>query len=93
MSDEQNDRERVKQMTRRAIKISTYCIAPLMMGLAGCAPAIVHLLFTDKWLPCIPYLRIFCITYLFYPIATSNLNAIKAIWRSDLFLKLEIAKK
>ena len=78
MAGEQDDRERVKQMTRRAIKTSTYCIAPLMMGLAGCAPAIVHLLLTDKWLPCVPYMRIFCITYMFWPIHSANLNAIKA---------------
>lgn len=93
MAGEQDDRERVKQMTRRAIKTSTYCIAPLMMGLAGCAPAIVHLLLTDKWLPCVPYMRIFCITYMFWPIHSANLNAIKALGRSDLFLKLEIWKK
>lgn len=93
MAGEQDDKERVKQMTRRAIKTSTYCIAPLMMGLAGCAPAIIHLLLTDKWLPCVPYMRIFCITYMFWPIHTANLNAIKALGRSDLFLKLEIWKK
>jgi O-antigen/teichoic acid export membrane protein len=52
----------------------------------------VSLVFTDKWLPCVPYLRIFCITYLFWPLHTANLNAIKAMGRSDLFLKLEIAK-
>ena len=93
MSESQDDKERVKQMTRRAIKTSTYCIAPLMMGLAACAPVIVHLLLTDKWLSCVPYLRIFCITYMFFPIHTANLNAIKALGRSDLFLKLEIVKK
>ena len=37
MSSEQDNKERVKQMTRRAIKTSTFCIAPLMMGLAGCS--------------------------------------------------------
>ena len=93
MSEEQNDSERVKAMTRRAIKISTYCLAPMMMGLAACAPVIIHLLVTDKWLPCVPYMRIFCITYMLWPIHTANLNAIKALGRSDLFLKLEIIKK
>ena len=38
-------------------------------------------------------MRIFCITLAFYPIHTANLNAINAMGRSDLFLKLEIAKK
>ena len=93
MSNEQDNREVIKNMTRRAIKMSTYAMAPLMMGLAFCAEPIVKLILTDKWLPCVPYLRIFCITYMFYPIHTANLNAIKALGRSDMFLKLEIAKK
>lgn len=93
LSNEQDNKERVKAMTRRSIKISTYIMAPLMMGLAFCATPIIKIVLTDKWLPCIPYLQIFCITYMFYPIHTANLNAVKAMGRSDLFLKLEIAKK
>ncbi|MCD9221006.1 lipopolysaccharide biosynthesis protein [Streptococcus thermophilus] len=93
MSSAQDDSVRVKVMARRSIKISTYIMAPMMMGLAFCAVPIVKLVLTDKWLPCVPFLRIFCITYMFYPIHTANLNAIKAMGRSDYFLKLEIAKK
>lgn len=93
MAGAQDDCMRVKTMTRRAIKTSTYIMAPLMMGLAFCADSIVRLVLTAKWLPCVPFLRIFCVTYMFYPIHTANLNAIKAMGRSDLFLKLEIIKK
>ena len=93
MANEQDDPARVRSMTRRAIKTSTYVMAPLMMGLAACAEPLIRLILTEKWLPCVPFLRIFCITYMFYPIHTANLNAIKALGRSDLFLKLEIAKK
>lgn len=93
MSNVQNNRDHVKNMTRRSIKTSVYVMAPLMMGLAFTATSIVNLVLTDKWLSCVPFLRIFCITYMFYPIHTANLNAIKAMGRSDLFLKLEITKK
>lgn len=93
MSQEQDSRASVKNMTRKAIQTSTYIMAPLMMGLAFCAESIVSLILTDKWLPCVLYLRIFCISYMFYPIHTANLNAIKALGRSDLFLKLEVEKK
>lgn len=93
MSSEQDHKEKVKAMTRRSIKISTYIMAPLMMGMAFCSTPIVRLIFSEKWLFCVPYLCIFCITYMFYPIHTSNLNAIKALGRSDLFLRLEIWKK
>ena len=93
MANEQDDSARVRSMTRRAIKTSTYVMAPLMMGLAACAEPLIRLILTEKWLPCVPFLRIFCITYMFWPIHTANLNAIKALGRSDLFLKLEIVKK
>lgn len=93
MSAEQDDKSRVRLMTRRAIKTSTYLMMPCMVGLAVCAEPIVRLILTEKWLPCVPFLRIFCFTYAFYPIHTANLNAIKALGRSDIFLKLEILKK
>lgn len=93
MSSEQDDRERIKQMTRKAISISTYVMAPMMIGLFCVAPSLVRLVLTEKWMSSVPYMRIFCITYMFYPIHTANLNAIKAMGRSDLFLKLEILKK
>jgi len=93
MASSQDDSARVKNMTRRAIKTSTYIMAPLMIGLAFCSNTIVELVLTEKWLPCVPFLQIFCITYMFYPVHTANLNAIKAMGKSDIFLKLEIIKK
>lgn len=93
MSKAQDDMAAVRSMTRRAIKTSTFLMMPAMIGLAVCAEPLVQLILTEKWLPCVLFLRIFCITYAFYPIHTANLNAIKAMGRSDLFLKLEIIKK
>lgn len=93
MSEAQDSPDRVKNMVRRSIKTSTYIMAPLMMGLAFCAKPIIELILTEKWLPCVPFMQIFCITYMFWPIHTANLIAIKAMGRSDLFLKLEIIKK
>ena len=93
MSQEQDNAERVKAMTRRAIKTSTYIMAPLMMGLAFCAKPIISLILTDKWLACVPFMQIFCITSMFYPVHTANLNAIKAMGRSDVYFELEILKK
>lgn len=93
MSNAQENKEKVKSMTRKAIKTSCFIMAPLMMGLAFVSKNIVVLILTEKWIKCVPYLVIFCITNMFYPIHTANLNAIKAMGRSDLFLKLEIIKK
>lgn len=92
LSEVQNDRSQVKAMTRRAIKTSTYVMMPLMAGLAACATQLVLLILKEKWLPCVFFLRVFCISYAFYPVHTANLNAIKACGRSDIFLKLEVIK-
>ena len=93
LSSEQDDRVRVREMTRRAVKVSTYVLMPLMAGLAACAEPLVRFLLTEKWLPCVPYMQLFCLNYAFWPVHTANLNAIKAVGRSDIFLKLEIIKK
>lgn len=93
MSNEQDNKDRVKNMVKRSIMVSCYIMAPLMIGLACCASNIVTILLTEKWLSCVFFLQIFCVTYMFFPIHTANLNAIKAMGRSDLFLKLEIWKK
>lgn len=92
LSNEQDNSDKVRDMTRRSIKVSTYIMAPLMMGLFACADTVVSLVLTDKWLSSVPYLRIFCVSFLFYPIHTANLNAIKATGRSNVLLKLEIIK-
>lgn len=93
MSQVQNDAERVKEITRKSIKVSIYVIAPMMVGMAAVAENMIRLLLTDKWVPAMVYLQIFCISFIFYPIHTANLNAIKSMGRSDYFLILEIIKK
>ena len=93
MASEQDDQTRVKALMRNSITLSSYIIFPMMAGLAGVAAPMVSLLLTDKWLPCVPYLQIYCFTLAFYPVHTCNLQAINAMGRSDIFLKLEIIKK
>ncbi len=93
LSSEQDDRARVREMTARAIRVSTYVLMPLMAGLAVCAEPTIRLLLTEKWLPCVPYLQLFCLYYAFWPLHTANLNAIKATGHSGIFLRLEIIKK
>ncbi|MBE5870537.1 MAG: lipopolysaccharide biosynthesis protein [Lachnospiraceae bacterium] len=93
MSMEQDDISRVRAMTSRAIKTMSYIIFPLMVGLAVCSESIVNIILTPKWAECVPYMQIFCIGLAIVPISIANLNAIKAIGRSDIYLRLEIIRK
>lgn len=93
MSTKQDDKAGLKMFMRNSIKASAYLITPIMAGLAATAEPLVVLLLTEKWLPCVPYLQIYCFTFAFYPVNTCNLQAINAMGRSDIFLKLEVIKK
>lgn len=92
LAQNQQNIDTVKQMTRKAIQVSTFIIWPLMVGLGVIAQPLVSLILTEKWLPCVLYLRIFCFVYGLWPIHTANLQAMNALGRSDLFLKLQYIK-
>ena len=65
----------------------------MLLGLFAVADTMVLALLGEKWMICVPYLRIMCIAYSFWPIHITNLQAINAVGRSDIFLKLEVIKK
>lgn len=93
MSQDQDSLEKVKEFTRMSIRFSAYIMCPLMLGLAAVSEPFIRLLLTEKWLGCVPIMQWFCVVYLFQPIHIANMQAIKAIGRSDIFLRLEVIKK
>lgn len=90
LANQQDDMTALKQTTRNSIRFSSFVMSPMMLGFAAVAEPFVRLILTDKWLPCVPLLQLFCIFYLFQPIHTANMQAVKAMGRSDICLKLEI---
>ena len=88
-----DDISEVKRLTRKSMLVTSYLIFPMMVGLGVIAEPLVKFLLTDKWLPCVPFLQLACISYGLQPIQTANCQAIKSIGRSDVYLKMEVAKK
>jgi O-antigen/teichoic acid export membrane protein len=93
LSTVQDDKTRLKSLARRSIKTSAFLILPMMAGLAAVANPLTLVLLGEKWLPAVPFIQICCFSYAFWPIHTTNLSAINAVGRSDVFLKIEIIKK
>lgn len=93
MSRVQDDLEDVRNITRRYVKVASYLIFPVMVGLFSVADSFVELLLTEKWMKAVPFIQIYCISYMFNLLQVGNLQAIKALGRSDVLLKLEILKK
>ena len=92
-SSRQGDIAQVRSMVRRAIRTSSFLVLPMLLGLFAVADTMVLALLGEKWMICVPYLRIMCIASSFWPIHITNLQAINAVGRSDIFLKLEVIKK
>ncbi len=89
----QEDRERMKAMVRRSIVTSAFVVFPMMAGLIAVAKPLITVILTEAWLPCVPFLQIMCVAYAMWPIHVANLQAINAMGRSDIYLKLELVKK
>jgi len=93
MSAEQEESRKVGELMRNSIMMSSYLMVPMMVGLAAVAEPLVRLMLTEKWLPCVPYLQMCCLGMMTYQLDSCNLQAVNAMGRSDIFLKLEIVKK
>ena len=93
MALNQDNPEQVKQITKMSVRVCSFVFAPMMFGLLAVAPTFVSAVLTDKWLPCVPYIQLLSINYLFYPIHSANMSAFKAMGKSRTLLVVEIIKK
>lgn len=93
MAKEQDNKIRIRELVKKSIQTSSYLVFPMMAGLIACANPLIRLLLTEKWLPCVPFLYMFCIVYAFWPFSIANLNAIKALGYSEKILKLEVIER
>lgn len=89
----QNDDVRLKRVYRQLLQMVLFIVAPLLIFIAVLGEPIFRFLFTEKWLPAVPYFQILCVTGILYPLHAYNLSILNVKGRSDLFLKLEVIKK
>jgi O-antigen/teichoic acid export membrane protein len=88
-----DDPARLKRGYRKIIQVSSYVIFPAMVGMALVAEPLVLTLIGEKWRQTVPFLQILCVSGALHHLHSINLNLLKVVGRSDLFLKLEVIKK
>ena len=64
-----------------------------MIGFFCVSDNFITSILSNNWIGASAYIKIFCVCFLFNIIQNGNLQAIKAIGRSDIVLKLEVIKK
>lgn len=90
-SRNQDNIENLKNILRKSVQLGLFILAPIMLGLALVADDFVIVVLTEKWIYTVPYIQIFCVYYLTRPLETSAQQAILAIGRSDIILRIMIA--
>lgn len=90
-SRSQDDLDNLKRMLRKSIAVGIFVLAPVLIGFAAVSDSFISVILTDKWMFCSPYIKIFCIIYLTRPLETACHQALLAIGRSDIVLRIMIA--
>ncbi len=89
----QDEKERLILVYKRILKFAFFVSAPLMLTLSAVGKPLFLFVLGEKWETAATFFQILCFAGLLYPIHAFNLNLLKVLGRSDLFLKLEILKK
>lgn len=93
LSSVQDDKDKLKEYTRHTLRMGSFFIFPLSICMAAASQNIVLTLLTEKWLDCVIFLQLSCISYALLPVNIINIQVIKAVGRSDIYLIIDVLKK
>lgn len=93
LSKKQSDKNGMITALKRFITFIAFIVFPLMLLLIVIAEPLITLVYSAKWLPCVPYFRILCIAGLAISLQMINYNAIAAIGKSNVLFKWTIIKR
>lgn len=85
--------KKVKQISKKSLEVLSYVMFPLFIGLASIAKPLVLFLYTEKWSSAVIFIQILSIASMINISSSISLQAIKAVGRSDVILKMEYYKK
>jgi O-antigen/teichoic acid export membrane protein len=90
---QQHNKSSLKNTNKTIVQLVLLLITPVCVFAAITAEDLITLVLTDKWLPAVPYFQLLCFFAIMSPISSYNTQLLKAIGRSDVFLKLALFKK
>ncbi len=92
-SEIQSDDQKLRTAYRELMQQILFWLTPVMgLGMVLAEP-LFRVIFTEKWLPSVPYFQVLCLAAVLHPLHSYNLNVLKVKGRTDLFLRVEVIKK
>ena len=92
-AEAQEDKRQLANMIKRITMTLSYITWPLMFILLLCAKPIFVLLYSDRWLPSVPYFQVLCIAGLAYCLQSVNNQSIAAVGKSRAMFVWTIVKR
>lgn len=89
----QDDLKKLKKGYKTVMQQAFFWICPFYVFLGFLAIPLFRFIFTEKWLPSVPFFQWLCVWGILAPMIIYNLNIVNVIGRSDVFLKLELTRK
>lgn len=86
----QDDRSLIMKSAQKIITLATSLIFPLMLCLVVVAEPLIAILYSEKWLPAVPYFRILCIAGLVNILIHINRSILMALGLSRTLFKVQI---
>lgn len=89
-SRKQDSVDSLKNMARRSVKVTSFIMIPILVAVAVMAEPLIEVLLTEKWLPCVPFLVIYCFLRIPGPILNIDKQVFYALGKSGVNLYYEI---
>lgn len=92
LSSMQDDRERLNATTLMGMRVTSFIVFPILTVLILTAAPLITMLFSDQWLPSVPYFRILCVGGFFVSLQNINYYAVAAVGRSKVLFYWSLYK-
>lgn len=93
LSEVQDDIDELKKAYYKYLHLSLFIVLPLMGLMIVLAKPLIIVLLTEKWINAVPYIQIFCLNFMLYPIILQSSNPVAAIGHSGVLLKYQLIKR
>ena len=92
MSEIKEDKERMLRLYKKALFTTAMLVFPMMMLFCVLSKSFIVVALTEKWLPCLTMMQLYCFARMFTPLSALNISVLNASGRSDLFMWMDLSK-
>jgi len=93
LATKQNDEIQLKAAYKKLVCVMTFILFPFIIFFVVFCDLLFDLFLPEKWNEAVIYLQLMLMSSVLMPLHSVNLNILKVMGRTDLFLWLEVIKK